>query len=97
MPPKSDTISVRLPEDLKLEVARLAIATKRSRAHIVKEAVAAYVEDERDYQAAIDEALREADEGVFVSGEAAIAWLKSIGTAHEKPIPEPDVFLKKQT
>ena len=97
MPTKSDTISVRLPEDLKLDVARLAIATKRSRAHIVKEAVAAYVEDERDYQAAIDEALREADEGVFVSGAAAIAWLGSIGTADEKPIPEPDVFLKKRS
>ena len=95
MPAKSDTISVRLPEDLKLEVARLAIATKRSRAHIVKEAVAAYVEDERDYQAAIDEALREADEGVFVSGEAVSAWLKSWGTDNPLPPPEPDVFLKK--
>ena len=49
---------------------------KRSRAHIVKETVAAYVEDERDYQAVIDEALKEADEGEFVSGEAAIAWLR---------------------
>ena len=94
MPAKTDTFSVRLPDDLKSEVAKLALATKRSRAFVVKEAVAAYIEDQRAYLDAIDEALAEADKGVFVSGEAVVDWLKSWGSESPKPAPEADVFPK---
>jgi predicted transcriptional regulator len=91
----AETFSVRLPDDLRHEVDRLAALSKRSRSFIVKEAVAAYVEDQRDYLKAIDEALQEADQGTFVSGEAAFKWLDSIGTADERPAPEPDIFPAK--
>ncbi len=87
-----ETFSVRLPDDLRNEVDRLAALTKRSRSFIVKEAVAAYIADQRDYLKAIDEALQEADKGIFVSGEAAFKWLDSIGTPDELPAPEADIF-----
>ena len=92
MSAKADTFSVRLPDALKKEVARLAADTRRSRAFIVKEAVAAYVEDQRAYLAAIDEALSEADQGVFVSGDAMKKWFKTWGSANPLPAPEPDIF-----
>mgnify|MGYP003553343277 CR=1 FL=1 len=52
--------------------------------------------DEQAYLAAIDEALAEADKGVFISGEAVIEWLESWGTDYVKPMPAPDIFLSKE-
>lgn len=85
-------VSVRLPDGLRREVDEYAKATRRSRSFIVKEAIAAFMEERRAYLAAIDEALAEADKGVFVSGEAADAWLGSWGSGEELPAPEPDIF-----
>lgn len=39
----TETFSVRLPDDLKTEVDRLAASTRRSRSFIIKEAVIAYM------------------------------------------------------
>ncbi len=87
-----DTFSVRLPDDLRAEIDRIAESTKRSRAFIIKEAVEAYVEEQRDYDAAVAEALVEADKGVFVSGEKVLVWLEELKTNPNAPEPEPDVF-----
>lgn len=92
MPDTSSLVSVRLPDDLRREVDDFARLSKRSRSFVVKEAVAAYMEDQRAYRAAIEEALAEADKGVFVSGEAVDRWLTSWGTDSELPPPEPDIF-----
>jgi predicted transcriptional regulator len=88
----ADTFSVRLPEDLKAEVEKIAVATRRSRAFIVKEAVAAYVDEHRAYKAAVQEALAEADKGVFISGEAIHAWLDELRTNPDAVDPDPDIF-----
>lgn len=89
------TFSVRIPDDLRQEVDTLARISRRSRSFLVKEALQAYVEEQRAYRAAIDEAIREADEtGEFVSGEAVDKWLASWGTDNVLPMPEPDIFLK---
>jgi predicted transcriptional regulator len=85
-------ILVSLPEELRQEVDNFAKATQRSRSLVVKEAVEAYMEDQRAYQAAIDEAIIEADKGVFISGDAVDRWLKSWGTDNVLPMPEPDIF-----
>src|SRR4051812_8226698 len=97
MTDSSGTFSVRLPDDLRRGVDEFAKATKRSRSFVVKEAVAAYMEDRRAYLAAIDEALAEADEGVFISGENVRQWLSSWGKPDELPAPEPDIFLKRKS
>ncbi|MFN0190719.1 MAG: CopG family ribbon-helix-helix protein [Aestuariivirga sp.] len=69
--------------------------TKRSRAFIVKEAVDSFMDERRQYLAAIDEALREADDGAFVSSEKALQWMASLGTPNELPLPEPDIIPNK--
>lgn len=90
------TFSVRLPRETKQELEEYARATKRSSAFIVKEAVEAHLAQRRAYIAAIDEAVKEADEtGEFVSWEATRRWMRSWGTDKELPPPEPDIFLKK--
>lgn len=78
------TFSVRLPDDLRREVDEFAKATKRSRSFIVKEAVAAYMEERRAYIEAIEAGAREADKGVFISGEAIDRWLASWGTDKDR-------------
>jgi len=91
------TFSVRLPLETKRELEEYARATKRSSAFIVKEAVEAHLAERRAYLAAIDEAVKEADEtGEFVSGEAVLRWLRSWGTDKELPPPEPDIFEKRK-
>jgi predicted transcriptional regulator len=97
MADSSATFSVRLPDDLRQEVDDFAKATKRSRSFVVKEAVAAYMQEQKAYLAAIDEALAEADRGVFISGEAVSKWLASWGTPDELPAPEPDIFLNRKS
>lgn len=92
MAESSTLVSVRLPDDLRREVDELAKASRRSRSFIVKEAVAAYVDEQRAYVEAIEEAVKEADKGVFISGEAVDRWLASWGTDNVLPVPEPDIF-----
>ncbi|MBT1158737.1 CopG family ribbon-helix-helix protein [Aminobacter anthyllidis] len=80
--------SISLPDDLRSEVDDYATLTRRSRAFIIKEAVAAYVGDQQAYLASVREAEREADEGNFVPGETVADWLASWGTDSELPAPE---------
>jgi predicted transcriptional regulator len=96
MPPNSARLTIELPDDLAARITEMASAREVSRDDLLTEAVRAYVEDEDAYLAAIDEAIIEADKGVFVSGEKVEAWLRSLGTENELPIPEPDIFLNEQ-
>ncbi|WP_413992194.1 hypothetical protein ACMDCR_08950 [Labrys okinawensis] len=40
-------------------------------------------------------AVAEADKGIFISGEAVEAWVRSWDTENELPPPEPDIFPTK--
>lgn len=92
--PMADTFSVRLPEDLRAEVDRIAESTQRSRAFIIKAAVEAYVDEHHAYFNAIDEAIAEADMGVFISGGKARQWMRDLRANPNTPLPKPDVFKK---
>lgn len=46
-------------------------------------------------EADLEDAVREADKGVFISAEKVHEWMRSWGTDNELPRPEPDVFVKK--
>lgn len=93
----STTFSIRLPVETKQELEAYAKATQRSSAFIAKEAIEAHLADRRAYLTAIDEAIKEADEGVFVSGEALFRWIDSLGSENELPLPEPDIFPTTRT
>ncbi len=88
----SETLTLRIPRQMKRQLEAYARATQRSSAFIVKEALEAHLEERRAYLAAIEQAEREADEGIFVSGEAVLKWMRSWGTDNELPVPESDIF-----
>ena len=91
MPSKSETFSVRLPDEVKRELDELAPATKRSRSFIVNEAVATFVRERANYLRELDQAVKSAESGVGHSSERIFAWMNSWGSNDELPAPEPDI------
>jgi predicted transcriptional regulator len=81
-------LSIRLPNDLRDEIDRVARQQHRSRSFVVKEAINAYVEEQRAYYAAIDEALAEVDQGKVIDGGSVASWLQSWGSQAESATPE---------
>ena len=51
--------------------------------------------DQRNYQLAINEALIEADKGVFISGRKVLRWLRELDKNPNAAAPQPDIFKKK--
>ena len=95
MPAKADTFSVRLPDDVRVQVDTLAKLTHRSRSFIVKEAVSIYMRERTDYIRELDAAVKSAESGTGHSGDQIFSWLKSWGTEAELPSPLPDILPAK--
>ena len=51
--------------------------------------------DRQAYQRAVEDALEEAEKGVFISGEKIFIWLGQLGANPNAPAPEPRVFKRK--
>jgi predicted transcriptional regulator len=87
--------SLRLEPDLKDWLEQEAKRKDRSAGYVAIEALQNYRQDVEAKRLMIEAAMAEADKGEFVSEEAMTTWFLSIGTAHELPEPEADVFLKR--
>jgi predicted transcriptional regulator len=73
--PASTTLTIRLSPDTKAKLARLAEGTRRSRAFLAGEAVAAYVERELAIAEGIERGLADVEAGRLVPHEEAMAEL----------------------
>ena len=85
----SETVTIRLPAEVKGKLDALAASTNRSKSWLAAQAIAAYV-DEQSWQIhQIEEAVAVADrdQAVWVDGAEVDAWLSSWGTAREMPTP----------
>ncbi|MBZ5759065.1 MULTISPECIES: CopG family ribbon-helix-helix protein [Rhizobium] len=80
---------VDLSDDTKQRLDRLSKAIDRSATSITAEALELYLAQQEWQIAAVDEAVRRADRGGFVSHEAIMSWLGSWGTPGELPAPNP--------
>ncbi|MEI8390388.1 MAG: ribbon-helix-helix protein, CopG family [bacterium] len=70
-------MSLRLPEETKTKLELLADATDRNKSTLVLEAIDNYLEVQSWQIAAIQEGIRQADNGEFVSHtEIKSKWLK---------------------
>lgn len=86
-----NVLSLRISASMKDRLDRLATSSRRSRSFLAAEALAEYL-DRNEWQiAAIDEAVRKADEGVFVSHEAVTHWLSGWGSGGDAAPPTPDI------
>ena len=87
-------LSVQISEELKAQLEFLSRSTRRSRGWLATEAISDCVKKNAWRAQELREAIAEADESVFISHEAMLAWEDSLGTENELAPLEPDVFLK---
>jgi predicted transcriptional regulator len=81
-----------MDREIKTRLEKQAASEERSAAYLVQKVLTDYL-DAKDYEQKIfDEAFREADKGVFISGEAEHRWMESWDTENELPMPEPDIY-----
>ena len=85
-------VSFRIDSKLKARLGREAKRSKTTATSIVELAIASYLDGLDDLRKDLDAAFVEAEKGVFISGEAVHAWMRSWGTGNELPFPEPDIF-----
>jgi predicted transcriptional regulator len=75
---KTATVSAKLDPKIAKKLELLVKATARSRSYLVAEAIQAYVEDQAWQIEAIEEGIREADQGKFATAsqvkKAFIKW-----------------------
>jgi predicted transcriptional regulator len=69
----STTMTVRLEDEVKERLDKLAKSTKRSKSFLAAEAIRAFVENNEWQIAEIEAALREADAGDFASDKEMAA------------------------
>jgi predicted transcriptional regulator len=86
--------SLRLDPAVKRRLDREARKADRSASYLATKAIEAFLDAREAKRQAIQAALKEAGEGVFVSSEAVASWMDSWGGESELAPPEPDVFPK---
>jgi predicted transcriptional regulator len=88
---KAQPLSIRLDPEVRRRLELEAGTMDRPVSWVAAKAIESFLAARDAKRAAIDAAIAEADRGIFVSGEAAEAWIDSWGE-DERPLPEPDVF-----
>ena len=76
----STTMTIRIEDDIKTRLERLADSTRRSRSFLAAEAIRAYVEANEWQIAEIETAIREAEAGDFASPAEVEALARKWGT-----------------
>ncbi len=84
-------VSLRLDDDTRSRLAAEAARLDRPAAQIATRAIRSWLDAQDALRQQIDDAVAEADQGVFVSSEAVGAWMDSWGTEHGTPPPEADI------
>ena len=79
------TAHVSMPMAEKID--ELAAKLERSRGWIIKQALAAWIDQEEERSRLTREALDDVDQGRVVDNQSVLAWAESLGT--DKPLPVP--------
>ena len=77
MTTKAESLSVRLPLNVREQVDKLASRTRRSRSFIIGEAVASYVQEQANYSKLLDEEESQIDARIAL-GEREIREGKTV-------------------
>jgi RHH-type transcriptional regulator, rel operon repressor / antitoxin RelB len=85
----TETVTIRLPAEVKDKLAALAISTNRSKSWLAAQAIAAYVKDQswqiQQIEAAV--ALANSDQASWVPATEVNEWFTSWGTDKERSAP----------
>lgn len=80
-------LTAHVPLPLAEKVDELAARLDRSRGWIVKQALAAWVDQEEERCRLTREAMADVDAGRVIDHQAVQAWADSLATGHTLPIP----------
>jgi predicted transcriptional regulator len=95
MPMASIQLSIRMDSDIKMRLEKEARLEDRSSSYIIQKALDQYLSVKERRRQDLEDAIAEADKGIFVSGEAVERWVLSWDTDDELPEPEPDIYPAK--
>jgi predicted transcriptional regulator len=84
---ETKVLTAHVPLPLAEKVDELAARIERSRGWIVKQALAAWIDQEEERYRLTLEALADVDAGHVIDQQAVRAWADSLGT--DKPLPLP--------
>ncbi|MEK6528549.1 MAG: CopG family ribbon-helix-helix protein [Nitrospirota bacterium] len=86
----STTLTIRLDEQTKKRLERLAIATARSKSYVVSSAIKDFIEANEWQVQEIKSAVKKADQrdGKFADHEEVTAWLDTWGSKKVKEPPK---------
>jgi predicted transcriptional regulator len=87
--------SFRLDESLKKRLEQEAQSQERSASYVAVKAIEQFLYAKDVKNLAIEEAVKEADQGIFVSSQAVNNWMESWGSEEELSAPEPDILPTK--
>lgn len=85
--PDTRVLTAHVPAQLANKVDHFAERLDRSRGWVVKQALAAWVDQEEERQRLTLEALADVDAGRSVDHAEVEAWAQSLSTANPKPVP----------
>lgn len=89
--------TLRIDPEVKAGLEEAAKANDRTASYVAAKAIEAYLKAREEKRRILEEAVKEADKGVFISEEKMDAWMMSWGTDNPLPPPTPDIFLKNQS
>jgi len=84
---ETKVLTAHVPLPLAEKVDQLAARLERSRGWIVKQALAAWIEQEEERQRLTLEALGDVDAGRIIDHQAVQAWADSLSS--DEPLPPP--------
>ena len=84
---KTKVFTAHIPIPLAEKVDQIAKRLDRSRGWIMKQALSAWVDQEKERSRLTQEALADVDAGNVIDHQAVQAWTESLNT--DKPLPVP--------
>lgn len=87
--------TLRLDPELKQWLEDEAQRRDRSAGWLAKQAIENMRQVSEMKRQLIEEAIQDADKGIFLSQETVHAWMETWDSDQETPMPKPDVFLHR--
>lgn len=84
---ETKVVTAHVPIPLADKVDEIAARLERPRGWVVKQALAAWVDQEEERRQLTLEGLADVDAGRLIDHAAVQAWADSLGTDHELPVP----------
>jgi len=85
---QSTTLTIRVDQKMKDRLETEAKRQKRSKSFLAVAAIDEYLSVQEWQEQRIREAMAAADRGELVSNEKVKAWVESLGTKNERPVPK---------